>query len=179
MNSHASAGLIELNDDGAGRKGAALGDGAGGVSGPKPAFKRGLGELHILESVALDFDRCFVLEALQFEAVQGGDIQDQVLVQFLLNVMEFGMNVQQAAEAANIISHQMQSSFGAHQSRPGGLTLRDDTPRRTRERLSRMGYDIDTRARTSGPITAIYFDWEHGTMWGGASDHGEDYGIAW
>ena len=32
---------------------------------------------------------------------------------------------------------------------------------------------------TYGPITAIEFDLEHGTMWGGASDFGEDYGIAW
>ena len=42
-----------------------------------------------------------------------------------------------------------------------------------------MGYDVRTAERTSGPITAIWFDWEHGTLWGGASDHGEDYGIAW
>ena len=33
-------------------------------------------------------------------AVQGGDTQDQNLLQFFLNVVEFGMNVQQAAEAA-------------------------------------------------------------------------------
>lgn len=42
-----------------------------------------------------------------------------------------------------------------------------------------MGYDLRTSARTSGPITAIWFDWKHGTLWGGASHHGEDYGIAW
>lgn len=33
--------------------------------------------------------------------------------------------------------------------------------------------------KTSGPTTAIYFDPKHGTFWGGASNHGEDYGIAW
>ncbi|MFT7426224.1 MAG: gamma-glutamyltranspeptidase/glutathione hydrolase, partial [Algoriphagus sp.] len=45
-------------------------------------------------------------------AVQGGDSQDQNLLQFFLNIVEFDMNVQQAAEAANINSYQMQSSFG-------------------------------------------------------------------
>ena len=35
-------------------------------------------------------------------AVQGGDSQDQNLLQFFLNVVEFGMNVQQAVEAPNI-----------------------------------------------------------------------------
>ncbi|MEE8137797.1 MAG: gamma-glutamyltransferase, partial [Thermoanaerobaculia bacterium] len=54
-------------------------------------------------------------------AVQGGDTQDQNLLQFFLNVVEFGMNVQQAVEAANITSYQMQSSFGAHQAEPGRL----------------------------------------------------------
>ena len=52
-------------------------------------------------------------------AVQGGDTQDQNLLQFFLNVVEFGMNVQQAVEAPNLNSHQMRSSFGQHESRPG------------------------------------------------------------
>ena len=112
-------------------------------------------------------------------AVQGGDTQDQNLLQFFLNVVEFGMNVQQAVEAANVTSYQMQSSFGAHESEPGRLRLRDDVPAWVRAKLSEMGYEVETRPRTSGPITAIYFDREHGTMWGGASDFGEDYGIAW
>ena len=50
-------------------------------------------------------------------AVQGGDGQDQNLLQFFLNVVEFGMTVQQAVEAANINSYQMRSSFDDHGSR--------------------------------------------------------------
>jgi gamma-glutamyltranspeptidase/glutathione hydrolase len=112
-------------------------------------------------------------------AVQGGDTQDQNLLQFFLNVVEFGMNVQQAVEAANVTSYQMQSSFGAHVAEPGRLVVRDDVPGWVRAELEKMGYRVETRRRTSGPITAIYFDREHGTMWGGASDYGDDYGIAW
>jgi gamma-glutamyltranspeptidase/glutathione hydrolase len=112
-------------------------------------------------------------------AVQGGDTQDQNLLQFFLNVVEFGMSVQQAVEAANIVSYQMQSSFGAHRSEPGRLVVRDDVPPWVRARLRGMGYRVETRRRTSGPITAIFFDRRHGTMWGGASDYGEDYGVAW
>jgi gamma-glutamyltranspeptidase/glutathione hydrolase len=112
-------------------------------------------------------------------AVQGGDTQDQNLLQFFLNMVEFDMNVQQAAEAANITSYQMQSSFGAHKAEPGRLVVRDDTPPGIIEELRGLGYDVETRRRTSGPITAIFFDRGHGTMWGGASDFGEDYGIAW
>jgi gamma-glutamyltranspeptidase/glutathione hydrolase len=112
-------------------------------------------------------------------AVQGGDTQDQNLLQFFLNVVEFGMNVQEAVEAANITSYQMRNSFGDHASQPGRLTLRDDTPSWIRHELRAMGYRLDFDDRTSGPINAIFFDWKHGSFWGGSSNHGEDYGIAW
>jgi gamma-glutamyltranspeptidase/glutathione hydrolase len=42
-----------------------------------------------------------------------------------------------------------------------------------------MGYAVGTPDKTSGPTTAIWFDREHGTMWGGASDHGDDSGVGW
>jgi gamma-glutamyltranspeptidase/glutathione hydrolase len=112
-------------------------------------------------------------------AVQGGDTQDQNLLQFFLDVVEFGMNVQQAAEAPNVNSHQMRSSFGAHESRPGYLTVATSTPESVRRSLEAMGYTLEYVPITSGPINAVYFDRAHGTMWGGSSHHGEDYGIAW
>jgi gamma-glutamyltranspeptidase/glutathione hydrolase len=112
-------------------------------------------------------------------AVQGGDSQDQNLLQFFLNVVEFGMNVQEAAEAANINSFQMRASFGKHESKPGKVLLSEDVPPWTRKELKRMGYELSFEERTSGPINAIGFDREHGTFWGGSSHHGEDYGIAW
>jgi gamma-glutamyltranspeptidase/glutathione hydrolase len=112
-------------------------------------------------------------------SVQGGDSQDQNLLQFFLNVVEFGMNVQQAAEAANIESYQMQSSFGDHRSEPGRLVLRADVPPWVRAELGRLGYRTETLPRTSGPITAIWIDQERGAFQGAASEHGEDYGIAW
>jgi gamma-glutamyltranspeptidase/glutathione hydrolase len=112
-------------------------------------------------------------------AVQGGDSQDQNLLQFFLNVVEFDMDVQEAVEAANINSYQMHNSFGTHRSQPGRLIVREDTPRWVQAELARMGYRVETWPHTSGPINAIYFDQAHGTLWGGASDSGEDYGVAW
>jgi len=112
-------------------------------------------------------------------AVQGGDTQDQNLLQFFLNVLEFGMTPQEAAEAANLTTYQMRSSFGDHSSRPGRLTLRDDVPAWVRDELVRRGYRLEFEPRTSGPITAIELDREHGTLWGAASNYGEDTGIGW
>jgi gamma-glutamyltranspeptidase/glutathione hydrolase len=112
-------------------------------------------------------------------AVQGGDSQDQNLLQFFLDIVEFGMTVQEATEAPNVNSFQMRSSFGAHETRPGRILLAESMPPWVRAELRRMGYDLTYEERTSGPINAILFDHAHGTMWGGSSNHGEDYGVAW
>jgi gamma-glutamyltranspeptidase/glutathione hydrolase len=112
-------------------------------------------------------------------AKQAGDEQDQLLTQFFLNMVEFGMTVQEACEAPSFKTYQMYSSFGDHEKKPGALTLNDAMPPWSRTELSRMGYTLSYQDRTSGPINAIYFDWEHGSFWGGSSNHGEDYGIGW
>ena len=112
-------------------------------------------------------------------SVQGGDTQDQNLLQFFLDVVEFGMTVQQATEAANITSYQMRDSFGKHECFPGRMTMNAATTPEVRAQLTRMGYTLDFVERSSGPINAILIDREHGTLWGGSSNHGEDYGIGW
>lgn len=117
-------------------------------------------------------------------AVQGGDTQDQNLLQFFLNMVEFGMTVQQATEAANINSDQLWLSLGGtkmsdRKPRPGRILIANSTPAKVQEELKQMGYTLTFASRTSGPINAIYFDWKHGTLWGGSSNHGEDYGIGW
>lgn len=117
-------------------------------------------------------------------AVQGGDTQEQNLLQFFLNMVEFGMTVQQASEAANINTNQLWLSLGGSKTddrkpKPGQLLLIDKTPQAVRDELKKMGYILSFDDRTSGPINAIYFDWKHGSFWGGSSNHGEDYGIGW
>lgn len=117
-------------------------------------------------------------------AVQGGDTQDQNLLQFFLNMVEFGMTVQQATEAANINTNQLWLSLGGTKTddrkpKPGQILLHDSTPEAIRNELKKMGYTLSFDDRTSGPINAIFFDWKHGSLWGGSSNHGEDYGIGW
>ncbi len=117
-------------------------------------------------------------------AVQGGDTQEQNLLQFFLNMIEFGMTVQQATEAANFNSNQLWLSLGGtkledRKPRPGSILLNNNTKDAVRNELKKMGYTLSFDDRTSGPINAIYFDWKHGSLWGGSSNHGEDYGIGW
>lgn len=114
-------------------------------------------------------------------AVQGGDTQDQNLLQFFLNIVEFGMTPQQAAEAPNFNSFQLHNSFGEHEYKPGAITLHNATERdrATIEALRTFDYKMKFQSHTSGPINAIFFDWQHNTMWGASSNDGEDYGIGW
>ncbi|MBX9785185.1 MAG: gamma-glutamyltransferase [Chitinophagaceae bacterium] len=117
-------------------------------------------------------------------AVQGGDTQDQNLLQFFLNIVDFGMNVQEACEAPNINTNQLWLSLGGEKvadrrPRAGQLLLHENTPEWVRKELRQMGYTLTFDDRTSGPINAIWFDWKHGSFWGGSSNHGDDYGISW
>jgi len=116
--------------------------------------------------------------------VQGGDTQDQNLLQFFLNMVEFGMTVQQSTEAANFNTNQLWLSLGGTKMqdripRPGEILLSNTTPDAVRNELKKMGYKISLGNRTSGPINAIFLDTKHGSLWGGSSNNGEDYGIGW
>ncbi len=117
-------------------------------------------------------------------SVQGGDTQDQNLLQFFLDVVEFGMTVQEATEAPNINSDQLWLSLGGERledrrPRPGHILLGNVTPPYVRSELQHMGYITAYGDRTSGPINAILLDTKHGTLWGGSSNNGQDYGIGW
>ncbi len=116
--------------------------------------------------------------------VQGGDTQDQNLLQFFLNIVEFGMTIQQATEAPNFNTNQLWLSLGGtsiadRKPKPGQIIVSKSLSPQVVEQLKSMGYFIRTEERTSGPINAILFDQKFGTMWGGSSNHGEDYGIGW
>jgi gamma-glutamyltranspeptidase/glutathione hydrolase len=117
-------------------------------------------------------------------SVQGGDTQDQNLLQCFLDIVDFGMTVQQATEAPNINTDQLWLSLGGERMedrrpRPGHILLGNVTPPYVRGELQKMGYITTYADKTSGPINAILLDSKHGTFWGGSSNYGLDYGIGW
>jgi len=118
----------------------------------------------------------------------GGDLQCQGLMQLFLNVVEFGMELQEAVEAPKIRSYQMKSSFGTHSASPGRIGVGSRMPQEVIDKLTSMGYDVQLRDpgsidRPGGewpvPLTAIMLDWEHQTLIGGVSFERERFGIAW
>ena len=114
-------------------------------------------------------------------AVQGGDTQDQNLLQFFLNMVEFGMTVQQAAEAPisiviNYGFHWVEQKLMTANQSPAIYYCMTSTPEAVRNELKKMGYTLSFDDRTSGPINAIYFDWKHGSFWGGIQ---QSWGRLW
>jgi gamma-glutamyltranspeptidase/glutathione hydrolase len=122
-------------------------------------------------------------------SVPGGDLQDQFLLQFFLNVVEFGMDIQQAAEAPKFESFQMHSSFGDHPITPGRLVLDTRIPQPIADVLRAKEYKVEfskegVRGEHGGAITAIGIDWENQILVGGQGipDQGwagPRYGIVW
>lgn len=77
----------------------------------------------------------------------GGDNQDQALLQLLLNVIEFGMNPQQAIEAPRFQTRHLVSSFDNHAMNPGDLLLDDRISAQVSAELAARGHKVQPRTR--------------------------------
>ncbi|HEU4769843.1 MAG TPA: gamma-glutamyltransferase family protein, partial [Pyrinomonadaceae bacterium] len=90
----------------------------------------------------------------------GGDNQDQALLQVLLNVIEFGMNPQEAVEAARFDTQHYVSSFDDHEFLPGSLNVESRVSLKTIQQLSEKGHKVKVQSEwgTLSAPTVIVFD---------------------
>jgi gamma-glutamyltranspeptidase/glutathione hydrolase len=116
----------------------------------------------------------------------GGDQQDQWTLQFFLNVVDFGMEVQDAIEAPRFSSVHFPSSFYPHNSVPGLLRVEERVPEDVRRNLATRGHKVETKEDWSeGDVLGICVDLEKGIVRGGADPRGEQskrmpsYALAW
>ena len=98
----------------------------------------------------------------------GGDNQDQALLQVLLNVIEFGMTPQEAAEAPRFESEHFYSSFAFHEFVPGKVNLESRIPRATGEALSQWGHIVTMSAPWSNHSAPTVILKKDGVLHGGA-----------
>jgi len=117
---------------------------------------------------------------------QGGDQQDQWTLQVFLNLVEFGMDVQDAIEAPRFSSLHFPSSFYPHGARPGGVRIEARVPEATRADLAARGHAIEVDEDwVAGDVLAIVVDAKNGILRGGADPRGEvsrrmpAYAIGW
>ena len=103
----------------------------------------------------------------------GGDMQDQVTLQFFLNYVEFGMNIQEALDAPTLFSTHFPSSFYPREAYPGHVTADSRIPAGVIAELERRGHVVDnSEAWTGGKPMGIRLHRERGVIAGGAAAKG-------
>jgi len=109
----------------------------------------------------------------------GADTQPQAQLQFFLNVVEFGMNVQQALEQPAVISSSFRSSYYPH-AIEGKLQVPASLPRHVIDELAALGHAVDVRnARGVGSVKAIIVQPRTGVLMGGVSPTRDSYVMGW
>jgi len=111
----------------------------------------------------------------------GGDNQDQGLLQVLLNIIEFGMNPQEAVEAPRFDTQHYVSSFDNHEFLPGVLNVESRIPADVISQLGRRGHKIKIQSAwgTGSSPTVIIYDAKTGVISGGADPRRGRYAVAW
>ncbi len=102
----------------------------------------------------------------------GGDQQDQWSLQFFLNVVDFGMELQEALDAPTVQSTHFPGSFYPHQAEPGGVRAESRIPAEVRDELAARGHRISVDGPWShGQVTAVARE-ANGVLSGAASPRG-------
>jgi gamma-glutamyltranspeptidase/glutathione hydrolase len=109
----------------------------------------------------------------------GGDTQGQSQLQFFLNYVEFGMNVQQALEQPYFATRSYHLSFHPHPA-GRGLSVSERVPRAVREELAKRGHRVRTHsAKGVGSVKAIVVDGQSRVLMGGAAPATDSSVIGW
>jgi gamma-glutamyltranspeptidase/glutathione hydrolase len=109
----------------------------------------------------------------------GADTQPQAQLQFFLNVVEFGMTVQQALEQPSIVTTGFRSSYYPH---PVADTLQipSSVSKSVLDELASKGHKLDlTNSRGVGSVKAIIVHPRSGALMGGVSPARDSYVVAY
>ncbi len=111
----------------------------------------------------------------------GGDNQDQALLQVLLNIIEFGMNPQEAVEAPRFDTQHYVSSFDDHEFLPGSLNVESRVNLKTIQALSDKGHKVRVQGEwgTLSAPTVVIYDPKNGVASAGADPRRSRYAVAW
>ncbi|RMF88715.1 MAG: gamma-glutamyltransferase family protein, partial [Nitrospinota bacterium] len=116
----------------------------------------------------------------------GLDQQDQWTLQFFLNMVDFGMSLQEAIEAPKFSSQHFPSSVYPHTANPGLLRVEARIPYEVRRALQARGHQVSLQPDwIEGYIVGVQVDAERGVVYGGADPRGElatifpAYAIGW
>jgi len=110
----------------------------------------------------------------------GGDDQVFRTIQTLLNIVDFGMNVQEAIEAPRWATRSFPASPFPHTMYPGEMSVEQRVPEAVREALIKRGHKLRVGGPwTMGSLAAIVVDQKTGVLSAGTDPRVDAYAIAW
>lgn len=111
----------------------------------------------------------------------GGDAQDQWTLQFFLNVVGFGMNLQEALDAPTVHSEHFPSSFYPREAHPGRLVAEGRISPQVIAELERRGHEVVvTGDWANGKVMGVRYDKQRRVILGGVSARGNvGYALGW
>lgn len=112
----------------------------------------------------------------------GGDVQVQAMLQAFLNVVEFGMDLQQAVEASRFATYSFPDSFQPHAAQLDRLSLEAELHAAAGDSLAALGHDVHRwpeRIWRAGAICMIRKDPDTGVMFAGADPRRPCYALGW
>jgi gamma-glutamyltranspeptidase/glutathione hydrolase len=111
----------------------------------------------------------------------GGDVQIQAMLQVLLNVLHFGMELQDAIEAPRVASYSFPSSFAPFDYFPGRVAIEGRIDPRVRAELGARGHEVKDWPDWSplaGSVEMVHADPQTGLIGAGADPRRPAYAIA-
>lgn len=112
----------------------------------------------------------------------GGDVQAQAMLQVLLNIIVFGMNPQQAVEAARFASYSFPDSFEPHGYSPALLHVESRVPQSVRDGLAARGHKVADWPEfvwRAGAVCVLRADHTSGVISAGADPRRPCYAVGW
>jgi gamma-glutamyltranspeptidase/glutathione hydrolase len=112
----------------------------------------------------------------------GGDVQPQAMVQFVVNLIDFGMDPQAAIEAPRVATYSFPQSFHPHAYAPGLVMAEGRIPADVIAELGRRGHRVEPWpdwSAAAGSLCAAIVDQTHGTLLGAADPRRVAYALGW
>ena len=112
----------------------------------------------------------------------GLDVQSQAMTQLLVNLIDYGMDVQEAIEAPRIATYSFPASTHPHPYNPGLLRAESRISADVRRQLTRMGHQVEAWPAyipQAGALCAIHWNRDERSLAGGADPRRVAYAVGW
>lgn len=112
----------------------------------------------------------------------GLDVQPQAMVQFVVNLLDFGLEPQAAIEAPRVASYSFPASTHPHPYTPGRAAVEGRLPAAVLAELARRGHRVERWpdwAARAGALCAVVADRERGFLAGAADPRRMAYAMGW